>query len=305
MSRRIPNLFHFVFGLKKQTDPFHLAHYLCLESCRVTNRPEKIYFYYCHEPHGRYWELIKDKLELVRVGLDDFISGFDYRNKSVEKYKYAHHSDFIRLEKLMEHGGVYADIDTLFVDAIPPELYERPFVLGRENDIICQTTGARRRSLCNAFIMSEKSAAFGVEWLSRMKEFFDGSWSNHSTLLPQLLSEEHPALIHIEPPRTFYKHMWTREGIEMLFRGCDRDLAGAVSMHLWSHLWWSRWRRDFSDFHAGLLTEEYVRTVDSTYTLAARRFLPPPAPRRGLMAVWQAARRRISPKSSLTRRLPS
>ena len=34
--------------------------------------------------------------------------------------------------------------------------------------------------------------------------------------------------------------------------------------------------------HAGLLTEDYIRTVDTTFTVAARRFLParPEAKRR-------------------------
>ena len=295
MSSRIPNRFHFVFGLEKQTDPFHLAHYLCLESCRVINRPEKMYFYYCHEPYGRYWELIKDKLEPVRVALDDFVSGFSYKDRTIEPYKYAHHSDFIRLEKLIEHGGMYADIDTLFVSRIPDGLHEKSFVLGRENDIVCQTTGVRRRSLCNAFIMSEKNAPFATKWLEQMRDFFDGSWSNHSTLLPQQLSEKHPDIIHIEPPRTFYRHMWTREGIATLFEGCDTDFAGVVSMHLWSHLWWSRKRRDFSNFHAGLLTEEYVRAASTTYAVAARPFLPPPRPRRTVRSLWQAATRRLIP----------
>jgi hypothetical protein len=40
----IPNQFHFIFGLRKQREPFHLAHYLCLESCRRVNQPESIRF---------------------------------------------------------------------------------------------------------------------------------------------------------------------------------------------------------------------------------------------------------------------
>jgi hypothetical protein len=46
MPEVIPNQFHFVFGLRKQREPFHLAHYLCLESCRCVNQPESIRFYY-------------------------------------------------------------------------------------------------------------------------------------------------------------------------------------------------------------------------------------------------------------------
>ena len=279
MSRRIPNRFHFVFGLTPQTEPFHLAYYLCLESCRVVNRPESITLYYHYEPYGPYWDLIKKHLCLVRVDLNSFVARFTYRERGTRRYAYAHHSDFIRLEKLLAEGGVYADIDTLFVNEIPPKLFEQSFVLGREDDIISQTTGRRSRSLCNAFIMSEKGSEFGRMWLDDMAASFDGSWSNHSTLLPQRLSEEQPELIHIEPARTFYKHMWTREGIRMLFEGCDADTSGVVSLHLWSHLWWSDRRRDFSEFSGGMLTEKYVRTADTTYAVLARRFLPAHRPK--------------------------
>jgi len=276
MANRIPNLFHFVFGLRKQTEPFHLVFYLCLESCLQVNRPDAILFHYCHEPYGPYWDLIRGKLHCVKVEAEEFVTRFVYRDSFTRRYSYAHHADFIRLEKLLEFGGIYADIDTIFVNPIPAVLKEKVFVLGREDDVVVQETLERRRSLCNAFIMSEKDAEFGRLWLLRMKEVFDGSWSRHSTVLPQELSEQHPDLIHIEPPLTFYKHMWTIEGIETLLRGCDRDVEGVVSFHLWSHLWWSRRRKDFSSFHAGLLTEDYVRSVDSTYNLVARRFLPPP-----------------------------
>jgi hypothetical protein len=273
----IPNRFHFVFGLQRQRNPFHLVYYLCIESCLRVNNPERIYFYYHYEPYGRYWDLLKDKVVPVRVDLKDFVRRYDYKDRFVRRYDYAHQSDFIRLEKLIAHGGVYADIDTIFVSKIPERLFAKQFVLGREDDVVSWETGVARPSLCNAFIMAEKEAAFGVRWLGEMESAFDGSWSNHSTLLPRELSERYPELIHIEPSGTFYKHMWTREGIRTLLEGCDPDFTGVVSMHLWSHLWWSKERRDFSDFHSGLITERDVREKDSTYNLAARRFLPPPS----------------------------
>src|SRR5262249_55124254 len=129
-------------------------------------------------------------------------------------------------------------------------------------------------SVCNAFMMAERNAPFGQIWLKHMQGAFNGTWSNHSTLLPCRLSEQFPDLVHLEPRRTFYKHESNRAGLQTLLEGCDVDNEGLVSMYLWAHLWWSRWRRDFSNFHAGLLTEDYIRKVDTTYNLVARRFLP-------------------------------
>ncbi len=63
---------------------------------------------------------------------------------------------------------------------------------------------------------------------------------------------------------------------DAFFAGLDPDFSGMVSMHLWAHLWWDRSRRDFSTFHSGLLTQDYVRRANTTYAVAARRFLPAP-----------------------------
>ncbi|MEW6364178.1 MAG: glycosyltransferase [Acidobacteriota bacterium] len=271
-----PNQYLFVFGLKRQTEPFHICHYLCIESCFQVNRPERILFYYQHEPYGRYWDLAKRRLTLVHVQPGPALAGFRYgwRHRGCRKYRYAHLSDFMRLEKLIEQGGVYADIDTIFVNPLPAALLREPFVLGREQPVRCQDTGLVRPSLCNALIVSPREAEFGRRWLEEMPRAFNGSWSNHSTFLPQRLSEEIPHAIHIEPSRSFYPCMWTAEGIRTMLQGCDPDTRGIYSMHLWSHLWWSKRRRDLSEFHAGLLTERYIREVDTTYNLIARQFLP-------------------------------
>lgn len=179
-NNKIPKVFHFVFGLRPQREPFHLAFFLCLNSCRQVNTPDKIYFYYHHEPHGHYWELIKPHLSLVHVPL---VSGLEEHygdNNSCAQYSYAHHADFIRVEKAMETGGVYADMDTLFINPIPEHLYNEPFVMGQEPDVFCAKRNKTRPSLCNAFFMTQKNALFAKEWLQKMPHYFDGTWSNHS-----------------------------------------------------------------------------------------------------------------------------
>jgi hypothetical protein len=272
---RIPRHFHFVFGLREQTEPFHVVHYLCLASCLRINRPERVSLYYHHEPYGPYWDLIKDELELEQVPLNEQVSRASYAGRGTwaRANRHAHHADFVRMEKLLEHGGVYADMDTLFLAPLPPNLFEQPFVLGREDGDVDET-GRHRPSLCNAVILSEPDAAFGRIWYERMAEAFDGSWTGHSCRLAQALSVAHPALIHIEPSTSFYPYTWTPAGLHALLEECHREWPRAYSVHLWSHLWWSPARRDFSHFSGDLLTEDFIRRTDTTYTLAARGFLP-------------------------------
>jgi len=274
MTQRIPNQFHFVFGLKKQDEPFHLAYYLCLKSCLEVNKPEKIYFYYHHMPYGKYWDLIKDKLELEKVELVPAVSDFNYEDKEIKKHLHAHHSDFIRVEKLNERGGVYADIDTLFVNPIPEELFQKPAVLGWEDEVFCKKTNQNQPSVCNALIMLEKGSEFGKHYYSEMADSLDGTWSNHSCFLAHQIAKRFPESVHLEPKTSFYKHCWSPEGIKSLFEETDLDFNGVYSFHLWSHLWWSRWRKDFSNFHAGMMTEKHIRNVDTTYNVVARKYLP-------------------------------
>lgn len=274
ISGVIPNQFHFVFGLRPQRRPFHLAHYLCLESCLQVNRPKAIYFYYQHEPYGPYWEAIRRKLKLERVRPNTFIKDFRYNDSLIRKLRYAHHSDFIRLEKLLERGGIYADIDTLFVRPLRPDLFKHAFVLGREPDVLDTRTGKSSRSLCNAFIMSSPGAEFGRRWLEAMPSHFDGSWSNHSTLLPQSLADRFPELIHIEPQRSFYRYPPSTVGFAALFEDYQPIPNEVYSIHLWAHLWWEKARVDFTYLHQGRLNKEFVSNQTTTYSIAARPFLP-------------------------------
>jgi len=273
----IPNQVHFVWGLKEEPEPFHLVHYLCIESCRQIQRPERMFLHCNHRPYGRYWELVEPSLTVVPVEPTPELLGVDYDEQRVpRRYRYAHHADFVRLDALIEHGGIYADLDTLWVAPLPPELMESRFVIGREPDIRHERTGELAPSLCNALLLSEPRSLFAVMWRRTMRAAVDGTWSNHSTLLPYELSTRLPDSVRVEPPRSFYRFGPNREDLAALLEQCEPDLDGVLTLHLWAHLWWDAERLDFSPVHAGLLSEQFVRTVDTTYTVHARRFLAEP-----------------------------
>ncbi len=310
MNTPIPRQFHFVYGLRQQDRPFPLMHYLCLESCARINRPDRIFLHCHHEPYGVYWDLIRPRLHIRRVPLNAFVSGYQYKDPSLARYRYAHQSDFIRMEALLEHGGIYADIDTLFVHPLPERLFAHPCVLGREGDVTDAPGTPPRPSLCNAFIMAVPQSAFLRQWYEELGTAFDGSWSQHSTALPWTLSRRYPDWVHVEPMRSFYKYQWTREDLHRLLEAAEDQEPDVFSIHLWAHLWESRGRRDYSRFHSALITERRVRTVDSTYNRIARRALPPPALLRPLRyaASWWLAALRIAIRKKLpatAKRTPS
>ena len=275
----IPNVFHFVFGLAPQTAPMHVVHYLCLESCRRVYRPDAIHFHYRFEPHGEWWERIRPHLTLHRVPREP--QGGDPRRyaeteegRFIERagWTYAHEADFIRLDILAAHGGVYADMDTLFVQPLPQRLFRHEFVIGEEAPLP-GPDGVLRPSLCNALMLARPGAAFPVRWRSRMADAFDGTWSRHSCGEAARLWSELPDAVHVVPQRYFYHHPPTRAGVSALVEALDPDLLDVYSLHLWAHLWWDEWRTDFTTFHSGLLTPQSIRTVDTTYNVIARGFL--------------------------------
>src|SRR5262249_1511713 len=105
----------------------------------------------------------------------------------------------------------------------------------------------------------------------------------------------HPAWVHVEAQRSFYKYGPTRDDLRALLeepaigRGCDLDVGGVLSIHLWHARWAEWWRRDFTRVHEGLLTESFIRRWDATFALRARRFVPE-LPTPGLPATGTARR---------------
>lgn len=93
--------------------------------------------------------------------------------------------------------------------------------------------------------------------------------------MPFKLSQQHPELIHTEPEDSFYSLDWTKKGVKNIFENYVELGQSNYSLHLWSHLWWSKERIDYTTFHAGKITESYVRFAQTTFSTIARKFLPP------------------------------
>lgn len=267
----IPNVFHFVFGLCEQTEPFHLMHYLCLRSCLEVMRPDAVHFHCRHEPHGPLWDAIRPRLVLRHVDPVGPATSHVYEDAGIAAFRYAHVADFLRLEILIAEGGIYADMDSLFLQPFPKHWHSLSCIMGRERPPAVRGVDG---SLCNALILAEPGAPFCRLWLEQMTEAFDGSWSNHSTILPYRLAQARPEFIHVEPEASFFALDWTSEGLDALFLRHTALPGTAYSLHLWSHLWFDAGRRDFSLFRGDLLTVDYLAFAQTTYARHARAFMP-------------------------------
>jgi hypothetical protein len=284
----IPRIVHFVFGLRHQSEPFHVLHAAAIESARHFVAPEAIFLHYKELPWGPHFDRVRPHLTLHEVDLVPEVLEAEYDPVLVpDRYRYAHHADFIRLDALIEHGGIYADIDSLFVAELPDELFEAPFVIGCESSVRDELTGESGPSMCNALLMAEPGSVFARRWREQMAESLNGTWSNHSGFLSQRLTIDLKEMVRVEPEDTFCSFPSTPQGIAALLERETPVPAGARSVHLWEHLWWERERTGFSRVHAGRLTAGQLARARTTLGSLVRPFLPHTTPVRRDLGQWR------------------
>ncbi len=148
----IPNIIHFCYGFSPDLGgkPFSLVHYLAVRSAVETNRPDAVRLYYKHEPRGVWWDRAKRYLDLVPIEPPTELFGVPVRH-------HAHQADWVRLEALYEHGGIYLDLDVLCLRSFAP-LRHHETVLGQEGV-------AGEIGLCNAVILARPGAPFIRRWM--------------------------------------------------------------------------------------------------------------------------------------------
>jgi hypothetical protein len=103
----------------------------------------------------------------------------------------------VRLQKLIEHGGIYLYADVLVQRDFDDLLSER-VVLGCEGE----------RGMANAVILSQPNAPFLVRWLEAYRNFRssggDEFWSEHSVVLPAKLAGAYSQEVTILSKKAFF-----------------------------------------------------------------------------------------------------
>ena len=299
---KIPNNIHIIYGLAENfgwdeyehfvrevgknmkrpaADSFNIMRYLAIKSAYEVNKPDNIFFYYCYEPHGEWWERAKKYITPIRVEPPKEIFGNPIKS-------YAHQADVIRLQLLIEEGGIYLDSDTLCLKPLTPLLEDGGFVMGQEGN---------EAKLCNAVMLSEKGSEFAKEWLSRYVDFDDDNWAGHSIELPYRLSKEYPNLIRVMNNKAFTWPLYHSEHLRWFYRNgvsyvpcdysdgvvstmggtlkTDEDFSESYVIHLWAgKSVTNEFVKDFPDNPMDdWMTVDNIRNIDTPFNKLARRFL--------------------------------
>jgi len=245
----IPKILHFCFGMGRDIGgkPWSLSHHACVKSAVERIKPTKTFFYCEYEPQGSWWPLTREMVTIVKIEAPRTIFGNPLLHP-------AHRADVVRLEKLLEIGGIYLDCD-VFVHRDFDDLLQYSTVLGQEGDL-------GRVGLCNAVILAEVEAPFLKRWYHEYRSFrskgHDSFWSEHSVAIPSRLAREFPEEITVLPNTAFFWPTWEREGLEKIFRSVDPIIGPSVyANHLWE---WCAWEPYLEH-----LTPKRVRNVNSNF----------------------------------------
>lgn len=220
----IPKVLHYCFGLSSNfgRKPWSLVHYACVKSAIQRIRPEATFLYYDYEPTGPWWELTKPLLETVKVEAPRQIFGRGLKHA-------AHRADVLRLQKLIEYGGIYLDCD-VFVHRDFDDLLDHSFVISRESE----------RGLSNAALLAERDAPFARRWYEEYRSFRgEQSWTEHSITLPLRLADQFPREVNVLPQTAFCWPLHFKDHLKWIFESGQPPLShNAYGNHLWETLTW-------------------------------------------------------------------
>ena len=260
-NQKIPNIFHFVYGFKKQTHEFELYRYLAIISAIKINKPKKAYFHYFYEPFGKYWEQIKPYLTLEKVNPPAEIYGNPLNH-------YAHQADVIRLQKLNQYGGIYLDIDTICLRSFH-DLLEYDFVIGIQGNIDNQEI----YGLCNAVMLSRPNSPFILKWIDSYTTFRstgrDIYWDEHSVLMPLKLSYQYPDEVKILENSSFYNPLWNNiHDILFSTKINIEEYKNFINKNYCIHLW-----DTYTNDYLIQLNEKKIINENTLYNIFTRKFL--------------------------------
>ncbi|KAK2074585.1 hypothetical protein P8C59_008780 [Phyllachora maydis] len=281
----IPNIVHFIFGLKNRREnpgagTFGFLEYLALRSAIVSLEPDAIYLHYTYLSEPASADPHADPLTnpwIRRLARDITLVHHDPAPNAAAT-QYAHLSDTMRLRFLLEHGGIYLDIDSFALRPFDRLLHAPP---GR--DVVLGAEGGNRWGLCNAIMAARPNSTFVARWLASYAGVEPGraGWNYHSVILPKRLAEANPGEVCALAPDAFFWPTWTWRHVEWMHEAISADEAGfwaesirnnsgslfpnQVAYHAWNQMAWDR--------HLKKLTPRVVRQKDTRFNLLVRRFM--------------------------------
>lgn len=248
----INKIIHFIFGLTKDFGgkPFSLIHNLAIKTAYQIHKPDNIIVHLHYEPTSDYWRDIKKLVTINHVKIPKRIF-------SRPLIHYAHKADVIRLQRLLDIGGIYLDLDVLSIKPFD-DLLTHEFVMGKQSDY----------GLCNAVILANKESEFLKKWYVSYRRFrskgFDKYWDEHSVIYPNELAKDKTLKITILDHDKFFWPLW--KDIPTFMTDDQNFTKNSYCVHLWETVCWK-------DFYKDLTPEKLKQDNKSEFARLFKQYL--------------------------------
>ncbi|KAK0629017.1 hypothetical protein B0T17DRAFT_524385 [Bombardia bombarda] len=282
-SEPIPNIVHFIFGLKnplyhKGAGTFDFLSYLAVRSAIVSLRPSAVYLHYTYLASPPSADPKADPLTNPWVRrLSKDITLVHHEAPQITTTQYAHLSDTLRLQFLLSTGGIYLDIDAF---ALRP--FSSVLASPSPHDVVLGAEGGNRWGLCNAVMAARPNSTFIARWLASYSTAdLSKEWNYHSVLLPKEMAAQNPHEVCALAPDAFFWPTWTWRHVDWMHEPLAPEAArfwkGEIDRHGGSlfenQLAYHAWGQMAYDRYLKRLTPRVVREADTRFNLLVRRFL--------------------------------
>lgn len=227
-------MIHFIYPVTERTRPWSLVNHAAVMLARKHHPNDEIIIWTNPVPEKHY-DLLETASEaravVQSVSLPTHLEGVE-----IGWPQYV--ADVMRLQILIEHGGVYMDTDMLLRQPLDAHI---GFVNSFRVALMSWETPAKT-SVCNALMIAPPENAFMVEWLRRMPEALKSqTWAQGGVVLPaQIAADPNLRLSHLMLDHTFACPLDLSK--PWLFEPSLRDEAEALSakshaIHVFESFW--------------------------------------------------------------------
>lgn len=170
----IPNIIHFIYPVTEKTRPWSMVNTLSVQSALKCYPNHKI-FIWTNDPISLpiFDYEGNQRVTIVFDDLPTQVGG-------VEIVWPQYVSDVMRLQILLEHGGIYMDTDIINL---------RPFTPTDEKVLTLSWETSKAESISNAMMMTPPNNLFISQWLEGMPEAVTNpTWAYGGVVLPKKLA---------------------------------------------------------------------------------------------------------------------
>jgi len=254
LKNKVPKVIHFIFGLSPDFGgkPFNLMHYFAVLSAIEKIRPEEIIFHHAHLPDNEFFNRVKHLMTMRKIETPEY-----YMGRKLEHF--AHKADVVRMQILVNEGGIYMDLDTISVKSMDGIL-EHSFTIGLQGR-------ERVQGLCNAVVLAAPGDPFINAWFKKYENFDAKVWDQFSVRLPYMMWRAGGHSINVESYDRFHWPLWDDESLKLMFEQ-DNEFPNAICHHLWESMSYKKYFLDVP-FDQAI---SHIKESKSTYARLVRDY---------------------------------